>query len=199
MATSQESLGPIHSPRYAGLTRRLTAFLLDVLIAVCVVMIVGMTMRGFRALGLWMPTPIDPQATWRSLGVPAKLAVLLGFFLSMGALYLPLFEASPWQASFGKRILDIHVTDNGGKRITVARAFGRWLAKVFINWFFLWPVSLGTVTGTKEKKALHDFLASTLVVRGQPEPRGALEAWRIAAAFGITYVWLLATFLIVIP
>jgi uncharacterized RDD family membrane protein YckC len=198
MAASQAATEPLHSPRIAGPARRLAAFLLDGLIAVCVVIIISITMRGFRALGLWMPATQDPQTTWGNLKISAKLAVVFGFLLSMGAIYLPLFEASPWQASFGKRILDVHVTDTEGRRISVVRAFGRWIAKLFFNWFFLWPVSLGTMARTREKKALHDFVARTLVVRGQPEPGGSLEAWRIAAAFGIPYVWLLGTFLIIL-
>jgi uncharacterized RDD family membrane protein YckC len=198
MATSKAAIEPLHSPEFAGLARRLAAFLLDGLIALCLVVVMSITMQGFRALGLWMPTPQDPQTTWAGLEISAKFAVVFGFLLSMGAIYLPLFEASPWQASFGKRIFDVHVTDSEGRRISVARAFGRWIAKLFFNWFFLWPASLITIAGTTQKKALHDFVASTLVVRGQPEPGGSLEPWRIAAAFGIPYVWLLGTFLIIL-
>ncbi len=151
-------------------------------------------------MGLWTSAAhdMDPQMVWRSLEMPAKLAVVFGFALSTGAIYLTLFESSPWQASFGKRILDMHVTDNEGKRISFARAFGRWFCKWFFNLFWLWPVSLGTIAGTREKKALHDFAARTLVVRGRPEPGGSLEPWRVLVAFGIPFVWLLGTFLTIL-
>jgi uncharacterized RDD family membrane protein YckC len=198
MATSQAAIEPLHSPRFAGLARRLAAFLLDGLLALCVVIVMSITMKAFRALGLWNPATEDPRTTWGNLEISAKGAVIFGFLLSMGAIYLPLFEASPWQASFGKRILNVHVTDTEGRRISVARAFGRWIAKLLVNWFFLWPASLITMFGTREKKALHDCVASTVVVRGQPQPGASLEAWRIAAAFGIPYVWLMGTFLIIL-
>jgi hypothetical protein len=47
----------------------------------------------------------------------------------------------------------------------------------------------------KDKKALHDYVAKTLVVRGRPVPGGSIEAWRVVAAFGIPFVWLMSTVL----
>ena len=45
--------------------------------------------------------------------------------------------------------------------------------------------------------ALHDYIASTLVMRGRPVPGGSLEAWRVIAAFGIPFVWLLGMYVTV--
>jgi len=197
MASSQPVPTALPQPSFAGLGRRLAAYFLDVLIAASVILIAGFSMRGLRAVGLWMPAvqELSPSEIWRGFGVGAKLSVVFGFVLSMGPIYLALFESSPWQASFGKRLLDIYVSDNEGNRISVARAFGRWLAKFFFNWFLLWAVSMGTIVGTSQKKALHDFVAGTIVVRGRPAAGGSLEPWRIMAAFGIPYVWLLGMYL----
>jgi uncharacterized RDD family membrane protein YckC len=189
-------------PSFASLGRRLGAYFLDVIISGSVVFAVAFSMRALRALGLWMPVgerigeSYDPVTAWHALGAGAKLSILLGFVLSMGPLYLALFESSAWQASLGKRLLDIYVTDNEGRRISIARAFGRWFWKVVLLYFWINLASLFTVALTKDKKAIHDMLAKTRVLRGRPTPRGFIEPWRIACAFGIPFVYLLATFLL---
>jgi hypothetical protein len=42
---------------------------------------------------------------WHGLKVGAKAAVIIGFIVSVGPIYLALLKASAWQASFGKRLL----------------------------------------------------------------------------------------------
>jgi uncharacterized RDD family membrane protein YckC len=188
-------------PPFAGLVRRLTAYFTDLAISASIFLLLALAMRGFRGVGLWRPAAgqagevYDPMTAWHALGGGGKLAVVLGFVLSMGVIYFTLFESSVWQATFGKRLLDIHVTDDEGRRIRIRRALGRWFWKILLGYFWVNIASLATIPSTKEKKALHDYLARTLVVRGRPAPGGSLEAWRVVAAFGIPFVWLMATFL----
>src|SRR5437588_11185270 len=120
---SSEAVPALSSPSSGGLVRRLGAYLLDSLLAGSDVILVSVTLRALSAIGLrgTAAHDIDPELMWRSLEMPAKLAIVFGFVLSMGPIYLALFEASPWQASFGKRILDMHVTDHEDKRISIAR------------------------------------------------------------------------------
>jgi uncharacterized RDD family membrane protein YckC len=113
----------------------------------------------------------------------------------VGPIYLGFFEASPWQASIGKRIFNLYVTDITGSRLSLGRSLGRSLAKVVFNLFYLALVSVITILATNKKQALHDFAAKTVVVRGRPVPGGSPESWRIAAAFGIPFIWMLITFL----
>jgi hypothetical protein len=75
----------------------------------------------------------------------------------MGVIYFTLFESSVWQATFGKRLLDIHVTDDEGRRIGIRRALGRWFWKILLGYFWVNIASLATIPSTKEKKALHDY------------------------------------------
>jgi uncharacterized RDD family membrane protein YckC len=173
---------------------------LDMTISASVFLVVGLTMRGLRAIGLWKPATKraveDPDliAAWHALGAGSKLALVVGFILSMGVIYSALFESSAWQATFGKRLLDMHVTDDEGGRIGVRRALGRWFWKFFLGYFWINVASLVTIPFTKEKKALHDYVAKTLVVRGRPLPGDELEPWRVVASFGIPFVWLMLTF-----
>jgi uncharacterized RDD family membrane protein YckC len=82
-------------------------------------------------------------------------------------LYFALFEAGKWQATPGKRLLGVYVTDMDGRRISFGRASARYFSK------FLSSLILGIgyiIAGlTQNKQALHDKIASTLVYRGKPE------------------------------
>jgi uncharacterized RDD family membrane protein YckC len=111
----------------------------------------------------------DPELLWRELAAPLKFAVVLSFILSMGPIYHILFESSAWQASWGKRLLNIYVVDSEGKRASSARIFERWFFKWFFGWTGLWFISVITIAVARRKQALHDFTANTLVVRGRPQ------------------------------
>ena len=90
----------------ASLGRRLAAYLLDVPIAVVISFVPSIiTMRLLIASGTWAPASHDPREQWNTLGVFAKLAVMTAFFVSGGPVYFILCHASPWQATFGKRLL----------------------------------------------------------------------------------------------
>jgi uncharacterized RDD family membrane protein YckC len=204
MASSQAAVAaPVAVAQlpFAGLGRRLAAYFVDLAISASVFLFLALTMRGLRGIGLWRPAAeqagegYDPITLWHTLGAGAKLAVVLGYVLSMGVIYFALFESSAWQATFGKRLLDVHVTDDEGRRIGIRRSVGRWFWKFFLGYFGVNIASLLTIPCVKNKKALHDYMAKTLVVRGRPVPGGSIEAWRVVAAFGIPFVWLMGTFL----
>ena len=198
MASSQPSLVTVPQSSYAGLGRRIAAYLIDVLIAIALLFVVGFLMRGLRAAGVWTPAEVlDPSVAWREMAVPAKIAILVAFVVSMGPFCLAFFEASAWQASVGKRLLNIYVTDGAGRRLGLVRSLGRSFAKCFFNLFYLVLASVVTIAASAKKQALHDFAAKTLVMRGQPEPGGSLEPWQILAAFGIPFFWLVVTFVAV--
>jgi uncharacterized RDD family membrane protein YckC len=102
------------------------------------------------------------------MGAGESLAFLY-FLLSVLTpwLYYSLFEAGNWQATPGKRILGVYVTDLRGQRITFGRASGRYFSK-FISSLIL---GIGYIIAglTQNKQALHDKIASTLVYIGKPE------------------------------
>ena len=72
-------------------------------------------------------------------------------------------ESSHLQATLGKMALSLQVTDLEGRRITFAKATGRFFAK------YLSVLTLGIgylmAAFTERKQALHDIIAGTLVVR----------------------------------
>jgi len=183
-------------PSYASFGRRLGAYALDLLIALAVLFCVAIEMKILRAIGAWTPSGMPPEQIWKALGPGPKLMILFAWVLSTGPVYLILFEASPWGATFGKRLLNIYVTRQDRQRIQIGRASGRWLAKWGLGWLGGSFISVITIVATKQRRALHDLAAETLVLRGRPVPPGALEPWRIAAAFGLPFIWITGTFLV---
>jgi uncharacterized RDD family membrane protein YckC len=196
MASSQPSSIAVPESGYAGLGRRIAAHLIDLLIAGAVTMVAGFTIRWLRTVGMWTVPPegADPVTIWHGLAIPAKLAVVILFIVSMGPIYLALFQASAWQASVGERLLTIYVTDEAGRRLGLARSFARSFAKAVFNSFYLTLVSVITIAASTKKQALHDYAARTLVVRGRPSMGCSLELWRIVAAFGIQFLLFVVTF-----
>src|SRR5262249_36602318 len=183
---------------YADPGRRLVAVLLDSAIIGSGVFFVAIVLRILQAARVWAPAAAvsSPEAAWEALGFLPKTAVILGFLLSLGPLYSVLCESSPWQATLGKRWLDLHVARDDGKPITAGRAFGRWSAKMICGWFWLWLISVITLVLTEKRKTVHDFWTYTVVVRGRPALDSDLEPWRLIIALVVPVVWLLVTFIV---
>ncbi|HET6178643.1 MAG TPA: RDD family protein [Candidatus Sulfotelmatobacter sp.] len=206
MASSQVStpIAPtvVRQNTYASLGHRVAAHLIDALIALAIVFAGGFFMQWLHALGAWtVPTPpageADPLMLWRGLGAAAKAAVIVVFIVSMGPIYTGLFQASAWQASVGKRLLNIYVTDTAGRRLHLGRSLARSFAKDLFSVFYLGVVSVATIIAAPKKQALHDYATNTVVLNGRPEGSRPPEIWRIVAAFGIQFLWFVGTFLLV--
>jgi uncharacterized RDD family membrane protein YckC len=87
----------------------------------------------------------------------AFLVVLAGFWL-----YCAIFESSSWQATPGKRLLRLYVTDLNDRPVTFARALFRNFARAISGLVLIGYFLAGF---TQKKQALHDILASCLVLR----------------------------------
>ena len=79
-------------------------------------------------------------------------------------LYHALMESSEWQATLGKKVLGLVVTDMAGRRVSFGRATGRHFAKIITN---MVPAFIGYIMAgfTERKQALHDMIAGCLVRR----------------------------------
>ena len=70
-------------------------------------------------------------------------------------------ESSSYQATIGKMICGLRVTDLNGNRISFERATGRYFAKFLSVMFFGFGFIMAGFT--ERKQGLHDLLAGTLV------------------------------------
>jgi uncharacterized RDD family membrane protein YckC len=125
----------VPAAQYAGFWMRFLAAVID-----CVVLVVG--------------TGVLFVVSFGSLGVA-------GFAVAW--LYEAFLVSSEWQATLGKRVLNIVVTDMNGGRISFARATARHFAK-YVSGFILF-VGYIMAAFTERKQALHDLMAETLVIQ----------------------------------
>lgn len=120
---------------YAGFLKRLVAAIIDGVLVGIVVGILTATM----------------DESWSGL-----ISTLLGW------LYYAGMESSERQATLGKSVMGIYVTDLNGQRISFLRATGRYFAKILSALILM--IGYIMAAFTERKQALHDMLASTLVL-----------------------------------
>jgi uncharacterized RDD family membrane protein YckC len=142
---------------YAGFWRRVLAYLLDTML--CWVVFIPLSfLLGFGFWGHGARTE-DPVRA-----LPAMMFLVL-FECAAIWLYFALMESSKNQGTLGKMALGLRVTDMDGNRLTFGRATGRWFAKMLSAL----TLCIGFIMAsfTQKKQALHDMVASTLVLRKQ--------------------------------
>ncbi|SDD67579.1 RDD family protein [Aquimonas voraii] len=145
---------------YAGFLRRWAALFLDAFLVGLVAQILAAVAGGIFALSLFggldeRDGPFDPGM------VAFYFVFYLIYFLAAG-LYYSLMESSSLQATVGKLALGIKVTDLEGRRLSFAHALGRWFSAA-LSYLTLW-IGFFMAGLTERKRALHDFVAGTLVV-----------------------------------
>ncbi|MCI0382004.1 MAG: RDD family protein [Chlamydiae bacterium] len=77
-------------------------------------------------------------------------------------LYNALFESSSLQGTIGKKIMQIKVVDQLGKKISFLRATSRFFGKIVSR--ILFGVGFLLIFFTKKKQTLHDKIASTYII-----------------------------------
>jgi len=156
-AAPYQAVAPAVGVGYGGFWIRVVAAIIDGIILRVVVAPVGIIFGGLGLAGRMMD------------GVPHMALHLLGsgitiILLVFGSwLYEAFMESSSYQATLGKMIFGMKVTDLNGNRISFERATGRHFAK----WLSAMILGIGyiMVGFTERKQGLHDLLAGTLVRR----------------------------------
>jgi uncharacterized RDD family membrane protein YckC len=154
---------------YAGFWLRVAAHLID--LAVLSVAILALVFAFVFGASMFVTLPNsqsvfssdladDPGAALIALAL--ELVICLVCFV-MVWLYHALLESGPWQGTLGKRVLNLRITSMSGERISFWHATGRFLAWTVAAL----PFGIGylMVAFTERKQALHDMIASTLVVQ----------------------------------
>ena len=145
---------------YAGFWLRLAAYLIDsILLGVAVGIFIFMPLLGQSGAG-----GISPESFWALYMDTSRQGIARRLLVVMAAwLYWALLESSALQATPGKRMLGLIVTDLQGRRISFARASGRFFGKAISG--FLLMAGYIMAGFTEKKQALHDMLAGCLVLK----------------------------------
>jgi uncharacterized RDD family membrane protein YckC len=162
-------------PHYGGFWIRFVAYFVDSLIVgIPMVVIILVAVFAFGAFGGLtslknLSDNADPNQVQQQ--IMSMIGPLLGAYalviacgIVIGWLYFALLESSPRQATFGKAMLSLRVTDANGNRLSFGHASGRYFAKFVTG---LVPFGIGYIMAgfTAKKQALHDFIASTIVIK----------------------------------
>ncbi len=137
--------------KYAGFSARVVAFVIDILILLLPAL--------FLLIGIPFATALLTDKLTVSI---ISSSTLLGT-LFLHPLYGALFESSKLQATPGKLICKIKVTDISGNRCSFARSFVRNLAFLVSQLSF--NIGYLMLFWTKKKQCLHDIMANCLVLR----------------------------------
>ena len=143
---------------YAGFWLRFIAWIIDLIVLVIVnvvlltILAIIAQLNGHRILSHRRPFGfngfLSPENTVEWI---------------VGWIYYALLESSVLQATLGKMALGLVVTDLNGQRLTFGRASGRYWGR-FVSDF---TICIGFMMAgwTQRKQALHDIMASCLVIR----------------------------------
>jgi len=115
---------------------------------------------------LWLFAAVIPGSPPDISFLGALAHPLVSHVLGWGGylFYFSYLESSEWQATIGKQVMNIVVTDQDGRRLRFNRAAARTVAGLF---------SVASVIGaaicafTERREALHDIVTGTVVRRGR--------------------------------
>lgn len=153
---------------YASFMARFAALIIDAIIIGCIQFIVIAPIMA--ALGLGIASQVDnsgelsDEAAVGMVGaIIAGVGSVIVIVYAISILYFAIMESSKTQGSVGKMALGIKVTDMEGNRITFGKAFLRSIGKLISS--MIMYIGYLMAAFTEKKQALHDMIATTLVVK----------------------------------
>jgi uncharacterized RDD family membrane protein YckC len=175
-----------HEPSPAGFWKRFVAYFIDFMLVSMVLnvvttplVMVGL-MRDSTVLQVFTRVSAGGLMTYEQLlaQLLPSLAWLSGLsmlgYALLAAAYFIGMEASARQATLGKQLLGLKVTALDGGRPGLGRVVGRFFA-AGLSWLTL-NVGHALAGWTRERRALHDYLAGTRVENVDPA-NAAMPTW----------------------
>ncbi|MCA9802968.1 MAG: RDD family protein [Cyanobacteria bacterium HKST-UBA02] len=155
---------------YAGFWRRLQAWSIDFVLVMLATLVAGI-MVALILYSAFTVLSLDKSTADRGYNLAG---IIIGALVFVA--YFAGFESSQIQATPGKVLMNIKVTNMKGQRISFLTALGRMAAKFLSGFLFF----LGFIIAdfTAQKQALHDIIAQTLVLRtaeAESEPEQIAE------------------------
>jgi uncharacterized RDD family membrane protein YckC len=182
----------IHEPpkqapeKYGGFWIRLVAHLIDSLILFMV------NIAVFFALLFVYSLLFGGSSGSHDTGFLVIFILWLLFMVIFNWLYYAFQESSSRQATIGKQLMGLTVTDYGEKPISFWTATGRWAAKILSGL----TLNLGYIMigFTEKKQGLHDYLVHTYVIKKTGSRNCNLVAkYLVIAVFACIILFILAS------
>jgi len=148
------------TPTYAGFWIRVAAYLIDTILLSFIFVPLGFVVGVFIALAN------GGQENEPAVLLLTMILRIVSFVTSW--LYFALLESSSWQATVGKKVCGLRVTDLNGYRISFAKATGRYFGKILSGLILF--IGFVMIAFSERSQGLHDQLAGTLVLSGPAVP-----------------------------
>lgn len=152
---------------YAGFWLRFVAYLIDGVISGLVFLLLLIPLFVLTGAGAALSHIGSDDDIGDNVAALLGFGFIAGFFgiiLLVRWLYYAFSESSSWQATPGKKMLNLYVTDLSDRPVSFGRASGRFFAKIITGMI---PLAIGYILAgfTEKKQAVHDMIASCLVLR----------------------------------
>ena len=141
--------------KYAGFWIRFGAYIIDSIILFIIFLGISFCIGVFIGIS-------NPSVSDNEFDSPVWTVTLWILFLCISWIYFAYQESSTRQATFGKQVLGLLVTDTGGNRLSFGRATGRWLAKILSA--LILCIGYIMIGFTEHKQGLHDLIVNTYVI-----------------------------------
>lgn len=147
-----------------GFWIRFVAAIIDSIVLSIPMLVIVMVFAGgiFAGVGSLQD---EEQATAAAIAGLTSFLIIWPLFIIISWLYEALMTSSERGATLGKRAVGLRVLKADGTRLSFGRATGRHFAKTFIT--PLIPFAIGYIMAgfTDRKRALHDMIGDTVVVK----------------------------------
>ncbi len=148
---------------YAGFWKRFVAYIIDDIILSVAGVIIALPLGAIFGLSFLSGASGDAESAAPLLALAASaIGLAIVGVVVASWLYFALMESSANQGTLGKMALGIKVTDLEGNKISFGKATGRYFGKI-VSGMILY-VGFIMAGFTEKKQALHDIMASCLVV-----------------------------------
>ena len=157
---------------YGGFWVRVVAYFIDTIILLVLLGVLYFILSSVGIIDLAAISELVDESAYQAGAGPGDAALMeanrqmgilyLGMFL-MAWLYDALMTSSWIQATPGKAVFGLRVTDAYGSKIGFGRATGRFFGKIISGMIF--NIGYLMVAFTARKQGLHDIIAGTQVVR----------------------------------
>jgi uncharacterized RDD family membrane protein YckC len=153
-------------PPYAGFWLRFLAYIIDIVVLGVIFGVVALLAVAAIGIGYFRAIVEGLRDGGGDFPVQLISVIIVASLISLVVswIYHAWMESSQYQGTLGKMALGLIVTDMTDRPITFARASGRFFAKIITG---LIPLGIGYIMAgfTEKKQALHDMIASCLVLK----------------------------------
>jgi len=153
---------------HGGFFLRLAAYLIDGVLVSVVIWILAFILIGSSFMTMAVDVENDQVSEEQMMALAGSMGLLAVISIVITWLYFAIMESSKNQATVGKMVLGLKVTNLNGDPIGFGQATGRYFGKIISA--LIMYIGFIMIAFTEKKQGLHDMIAATLVLKKDVPP-----------------------------